>query len=104
MKAWPLVAANTHLYPGARLRVALPDSVTDRPTWRGGDALLLEFSDGVVVAGTLGQTHADEVEIALHAYATASGTAVAAKNWRLRWLPAHDAASPLGLQVAARVS
>lgn len=104
MKAWPLVAANTHLYPGARLRVALPDSATDRPAWRGGNALVLEFSDGVVVAGTLHKVQADEVEIALHAYATASGTAIAAKNWRLRWLPAHDAASPPGLKVAARVT
>lgn len=103
MKAWPLVAANTHLYPGARLRLAANANAAAQPAWRAGEALLLEFSDGVVVPAALRRALADEIDIGVQAYRTASGTRIPPKNWRLRWLPPDDAAELAALKVVSRV-
>jgi len=64
-----LHAFHTHLYPGARGRVA--------PGAAEGLVQVL-FSDSIVVPATLSGTR-----LCLSGYRTASGTRIAAKRWRL---------------------
>ncbi|MET0203185.1 MAG: hypothetical protein ABW276_02640 [Casimicrobiaceae bacterium] len=85
-RVWRLAAANTHLYPGARLTerevgAAMPER---------GDALVVEFADQRAATGEVKSVSQGRVAILVDAYVTAHGTAIARKAWTL----ARDPAAP----------
>ena len=69
-----LRAANTHLYPGAKL-VALA-----RPRLRAGDRVIVEFADLGAANGRV-ERRDDRVVLAVEAHRTARGADVAARAW-----------------------
>ena len=93
MTPWRLRAANTHLYPGARLRGTLP------ATQRGGYPVIIEFADGALATGQVEDTDADGPTLALDAWVTRRGALVTPRRWRLRPAPAADPSSaPAGTE------
>ncbi|HYD67314.1 hypothetical protein [Azospirillum sp.] len=74
-----LDAAGTHLYPGARgtVRDGLPPEAVGAPL-----PCMVVFTDGAFALGTLAW-RGDGWELAAGAYATARGTAIPAKRWRI---------------------
>ena len=76
-------AANTHLYPGARLTAA-----TRSPARAG--PLLIEFADlGSAAAHLVGRPGAWRLQVEAHR--TKRGTAIAARAWHIEPLPVADA-------------
>ncbi|MCE3271243.1 MAG: hypothetical protein K0Q43_4859 [Ramlibacter sp.] len=80
MKHWRLAAADTHLYPGARLRCL---EAAGEGSIAAGDPAHVEFSDGVVVAGRFDSAAAAEAVLWVDAYATLRGAKIPAKRWRV---------------------
>lgn len=77
-RLWRFRAANTHLYPGARLRLVEGGAAAAEVA----DAVQIEFSDLGCVSGRIAAgSAAQRLEIALTAHRTARGTAVSAKSW-----------------------
>ncbi len=73
-------ANNTHLYPGALLRV--PDD-DDRSEPSPGDEAVIEFSDGVIVNARWLEAGADGLVLRMPAWRTERGTEVEARTWRI---------------------
>jgi hypothetical protein len=80
MTPWRLAAGNTHLYPGARLR-CLDEPGAAR--MRKGDAVLVEFSGGNVVAAEVARAHPAVIVLAVPSHRTGRGAPIAARRWRL---------------------
>jgi hypothetical protein len=77
---WRLAAADTHLYPGARLRCL------DQPgpsRFGAGDAVLVEFSDGNVVNGRIEEARPVEAVLSVEPHRTARCAVITGKRWRL---------------------
>jgi len=70
-----LRATNTHLYPGARLRVEGVEGL------RKGDAVTIEFADMQVASARVLGVREGRIELAVAGHLTAKGTAIAAKRW-----------------------
>ncbi len=77
---WRFSANDTHLYPGALLR-SLDTPGTERLS--AGDALLVEFSDGMSAGGRLLDAQPDRAILQLPSHRTQRGTVVAARTWRI---------------------
>lgn len=75
---------DTHVYPGclATIFFKIPDGGTVRVT--------AEFSDGSVAAAEVEQVNKEEILVHISAYATARGTRISEKSWRLRYDSAAD--------------
>ncbi|MFT3718230.1 hypothetical protein [Pseudorhodoferax sp.] len=77
---WRFSANNTHLYPGALLRSL---DAPGKGALSAGDALLVEFSDGVAASGQLLHAGPNAAVLQMPAYRTRRQTTVAARSWRL---------------------
>jgi hypothetical protein len=77
---WRFSANNTHLYPGALLR-CLDAPGTARLA--AGDALLVEFSDGVTAEAQLLAAEPDAAVLQMPGHRTRRGADVGARTWRL---------------------
>ncbi len=73
-------ANNTHLYPGALLRV--PDD-DDPSAPLAGDEAVIEFSDGVTVHARWLEVDADGFALEMPAWRTERGAEVEARSWRV---------------------
>jgi len=77
---WRFSANHTHLYPGAFLRsLDAPSQACLAP----GDAMLVEFSDGVLASGQLPEAGSNAAVLQMPVYRTQRGTTVSARAWRL---------------------
>ena len=90
-----LEAAHTHLYPGLEGSVlgALP-AADEAATCQ------VTFSDGAMALGSLTVTQATEAILETDPYATAAGTTIPAKQWRLSLCREDE--GPLRFRVRAR--
>ncbi|EJN06027.1 hypothetical protein [Herbaspirillum sp. YR522] len=80
--------AASHAYPGCPVRVVGID------VRREHACVMVEFADGVTVAGSWIPGRGQGAELHIAAHATARGTAIPAKRW---WLaPADDPAEGAG--------
>lgn len=80
MQNWRFAAADTHLYPGARLRCLETPSAA---VLRAGDRMLIEFSDGCLASARIGRVAAAGATVTVESYRTARGTSVAARSWEV---------------------
>lgn len=70
-----LRAANTHLYPGARLAASAP--------LKRGARVTIEFADLGAAAARVERCGAGAATLAVEVHRTAAGTLVAARRWLL---------------------
>ncbi len=99
-----LRAANTHLYPGARLTSANGDALR----LRRGSHVTVEFADLGVAHGQVIATHDGGWTLAMAAHRTARGADVPAHCWFVARTPAaddgHSIAPPApGLRIKRRL-
>ena len=80
MPLWRFSTDNTHLYPGALLRTLDAPSGAELAA---GDALLVEFSDGVLASGRLLQAGPESAVLQMPTYRTQRKTTVAERTWCL---------------------
>ena len=76
---WRFSASNTHLYPGARLRIV--GATGARPA--RGDAVTIEFADLGIATGNVAAVADARIVLALAAHTTARGTRIGAKKWTI---------------------
>lgn len=63
---------HTHVYPGCR-------ATTDQSIQAG--AVHVEFSDGSIAQGSVGQLLEGKFTLSIDAYTTAKGTSIKSKSW-----------------------
>lgn len=97
---WRFAAGNTHLYPGARLRLLDVAGGDDGTAPQAGDTLAVEFADLGVVHGRVRSAQRDSFVAAMRGHTTARGTAVAPRVWQIVFDPAAGIAG--GCRVRAR--
>lgn len=73
-------ASHTHLYPGHEGRVSNADAA---PTGKAAGTCRIEFADGGVALGSLTHAEGDDWVLDVGPYATAAGTDIPAKRWRV---------------------
>jgi hypothetical protein len=78
---WHFSASNTHLYPGARLQLLVPEDDTAAP--RQGDSLSVAFADLGAAHGRVDAISSGAFEVAMRSHTTAKGTSVAARRWEI---------------------
>lgn len=96
--SWHFRATNTHLYPGARLRL----SEAGRGAPAVGDTVLVEFADLRAASGRIGKHDGERLRVDMQSHCTARGTPVSAKSWSIEPLCGHDGDAAGEWRVAER--